>query len=123
MTLNGLGLLAVGLYAAWRMWNIKNRATISSSPAEGVALMFEIIYTIIMAFLLTAGSKIFILVALISFLLHASIGGYYEMFRPDIISYAEAHLPDGIMSYWYYLVIDTAVTLLCYVTLVNGGLV
>ena len=34
MTLNGLGLLAVGLYAAWRMWNIRNRATISSSPAR-----------------------------------------------------------------------------------------
>ena len=123
MTLNGLGLLAVGLYAAWRMWNIKNRATISSSPAEGVALMFEIIYTILMAFLLTVGSKIFILFALISFLLHAGIGGYYELFRPDVISYAELHLPEGIMSYWYYLVIDTGVTLLCWGMIVSGGLV
>ena len=123
MTLNGLGLLSVAAYAAWRMWNIKHRAKLSASPSDGIALMLEISYTIVMSFLLTTGNKLFLMVALGSLIVHAIVGGYYELFRPDIVQHADNKIDGGMMGYWSFLITDTAITLLCWVMIGCGGLV
>ena len=90
---------------------------------DGIALMLEISYTIVMSFLLTTGNKLFLMVALGSLIVHAIVGGYYELFRPDVVQYADNKIDGGMMGYWSFLITDTAITLLCWVMIGCGGLV
>ena len=116
-TINLIGILT---YSCWRVWIIKDRAEKFNISAPRVASASELIYTLLMVYLLIVSPSTFLITAFISLFIHCILGFYVEIFKPEQ-KRKENNLDSVLEKFWYFLLADTVVTLGCFLATINFG--
>lgn len=106
-------LVALMLYSMWNIWVISDRTRRYSVEKYPVKFTLDVGYFVLMVFLLSQGSMAFLVLGFISAMIHIFFGVFVEFFHPVG---ATAKFPPGeiMESYWNYVVIDGAITLLTF---------
>jgi len=116
MTINSL--ISIIAYSCWRVWIIKDRTVKFNIAETPVTTVSEVCYTLLMIYLLTISSTIFLSIALFSLFIHCAFGFYVELFKPEQ-RMKEAHKENILEKFWYFLLVDTAITLGCFLVMIN----
>lgn len=116
MIINEIGMLCLIMYVIWKFWNLQKRAIrIIDNPKEKSIFAIDILYAIIMTYLLVTIDIFFILFAGLSFFFHLTMGLYAELFKPELKS------GDVIAGFWRFLILDTFITGSIYFIMIFGG--
>jgi hypothetical protein len=113
-------IIAIAGYSCWRVWLIKDRSTRFNIAETRVTTISEVLYTFIMMYLLLMTSHIFLVVALFSLLTHILFGLYVELFKPEQ-KIKEAQYEQLLSRFWSFVLVDTAITLGCFLLMINFG--
>lgn len=114
MVLTGLNITAITIYVGWNSHIISDRIK-KDDNSFSFLTMSEIIYTLIMLYLLITLSAWFAFLTILVAICHVVIGSYVELFKPHIAS------SEIMNKFWSYLTIDVAISILSYL-LLNSGL-
>lgn len=114
MVLTGLNITAITIYVGWNSHIISDRIK-KDDNSFSFLTMSEIIYTLIMLYLLITLSAWFAFLTILVAICHVVIGSYVELFKPHIAS------SEIMNKFWSYLTIDVAISMLSYL-LLNSGL-
>ena len=113
-------IIAVTGYSCWRVWIIKDRVDRLSKSNSQVATASEAFYTVLMLYFLIMSSTTFLTIALFSIFVHVLFGAYVEVFKPEQ-RLREAYFKSLLEKFWSFLLIDTAITLGCFLLMINFG--
>jgi len=104
MSINGAGLLALGMYTGWRFLNFYEQAT--SNTASKMTAAVDIFYMAVMAYLLVIGSKMFAVIIMISAAMNALLGVAVNMapVPPDMLENNNRI----VANLWLFTLIDVA---------------
>ena len=114
-------LIAVVIYVCWRVLLTKDRSDktdISKTPGV-IATLIDLLYTLLMTYLLIVSSSTFILVAFLSLAIHCLFGFYVELFKPEQ-RLKEIHA-SLLEKFWNFLLLDTVITIGCFLIINNLG--
>lgn len=107
-------------YSCWRIWIIKDRVDRLSKSNSQLATISEVCYTALMLYFLIISSTTFLIIALISIFVHVLFGMYVEVFKPEQ-KLREEYFKSLLEKFWSFLLIDTVITLGCFLLMINFG--
>lgn len=111
-------LLSLITYISWKAWVIADRYQRIDKKINHV-LAIEIGYALIMTALLASASSSFLSIAILTAVIHLLFGFYVELFRPEVRLDNPVHR-NALLSFWFFLGVDTTITLLSYFLMVGG---
>ena len=107
-------MLAIIIYASWRSWIIKDRTDKFDIKKPSLTTTSEMCYTLMMIYFLATSPHSFLAVMLFSLAIHGTIGLYVEIFKPEQ-KLKESSRQDMLGKFWSFLLVDTSITLFCFI--------
>jgi lipoprotein signal peptidase len=103
------------------MWIIKDRSGRFSVSETKLTTLAEILYSVIMLYTLVNEKSSFLIIAALSLVVHAALGLCVEIFKPE--QKIKESIRSGILEkFWSFLLIDTVVTLGCFLLMIDISL-
>jgi magnesium-transporting ATPase (P-type) len=107
-------VLAISIYVSWRSWVNKDRVNKFDIKKPSLITISAVCYTLMMVFFLAISPNYFFAVMLFSLLIHGTMGLYVEVFKPEQ-KLKESSSNNMLAIFWSFLLVDTAVTLVCFI--------
>lgn len=110
MVLSGINITVMTIYICWNSHIIVDRIKKDGNKLTKISAA-ELLYTLIMFYLLVKLSPWFIFVTLATTIFHIVLGGAIEVFKPQMAA------TDIMDKFWAYLGIDVVISILSFVLL------
>ena len=111
-------LLSMITFVSWKVWIIADRYRRTGSKSTPLLVM-EAAYGFVMCTLLSTADNSFLVIAVLSALLHVIFGMYVEIFRPEV-KLSSPSSRNALFDYWTFIIVDTAITLLSFLVMTGG---
>ena len=112
-------LLSLAIYSFWKVWCISDRVQRYPVQEHPIKFTMDVGYFVFMVYLLSNLSINFLVLGVMSFLVHAFFGIFVEFFRPEL-SFEKKISTNIINNYWHYVTIDVGITLVTFCIALMG---